>query len=81
MNTYQIFTDATADLTEELMEGLPTVEVLPMNVMVGEQEFLYGPGGNITPQSFYQMLRDGKFASTSQVNPSVFLAHFEPVRR
>lgn len=74
-----IFTDATADLTDELMAGLPKVEVLPMNVMVEDQEFLYGPGGNITSHEFYQMLRAGKFASTSQVTPATYISCFEPV--
>ena len=32
MDGYQIFTDATSDLAPELTAGLPSVEMIPMNV-------------------------------------------------
>ena len=35
MASYQIFTDATADLCPEMMKGLPTVEIIPMDVEIG----------------------------------------------
>lgn len=31
---YQIVTDATADLTEELLTGLPRVRIIPMEIQV-----------------------------------------------
>jgi len=39
MASYQILTDATADLTEELMAGLPYVEIVPMQVEMGNTEY------------------------------------------
>ena len=78
MNSYQIFTDATADLTEELLRGLPHVEIIPMQVQVAEQEFTYGPGGSITPDEFYAFQKNGHFATTSQINPDTYRKHFEP---
>ena len=38
IGNYQIFTDATADLTPELMAGLPSVEIIPMQVAIGGKE-------------------------------------------
>lgn len=78
MAGYQIFTDATADLTEEFMAGLPKVVVIPMQVEICGREYTYGPGGDITPEDFYAMQREGNFASTSQINPTVYFQYFEP---
>ena len=36
--TYQIITDATADLNDELLSGLPEVKIIPMHVEVGGKE-------------------------------------------
>ena len=76
---YQIITDATADLNLELLAGLPEVKIIPMHVQVDGVEYLYGPGGNITCDDFYALLRSGKFASTSQINPAVYRDHFEQI--
>lgn len=74
---YQIITDATADLTPSLLEGLPFLEIIPMQVEVDGIGYIYGPGGTITPKKFYELQRDHKFASTSQINPSTYTTHFE----
>ena len=42
MDGYQIFTDATSDLAPELTAGLPSVEMIPMNVEIGGTEYSYG---------------------------------------
>ena len=52
---YRIFTDATADLTPKLLEGLPPVEIIPMQIEIGDREYSYGSAGNITTQEFYRM--------------------------
>jgi len=74
---YRIFTDATADLNTALQSGLPSIEVIPMEVQVGDATYTYGPQGNLTPDAFYQMLREGQFASTSQINPQTYRKAFE----
>ena len=76
--SYQIFTDATADLSENLMEGLPRVEVIPMQIQLDGQEYTYGPGGNITAGEFFAAQRSGKFAMTSSINPGTYFEVFEP---
>lgn len=78
MDNYKIFTDATADLTNELKEGLPEIITIPMYVTVGNEEYTYGDASGITPTEFYQMQRNGKFARTSQITPSTYIEHFEP---
>ena len=66
---YKIFTDATADLNQAMLSGLPSVGIIPMEVEVGGDPYLYGPQGNLTVSRFYAMQREGRFASTSQINP------------
>lgn len=75
--SYQIITDATADMSPEMMEGLPEVFMLPMQVTIDGQDYTYGPGGNITVEAFYTEQNNGKFASTSQINPSTYTEYFE----
>ena len=77
--TYQIITDATADLNDELLSGLPEVRIIPMNVQVTGREYLFGPGGNIDCDEYYAFLRSGQFASTSQINPATYREYFEPI--
>ena len=77
--TYQIITDATADLNEALLAGLPEVKIIPMHVQVNGKEYLFGPGGNITNEEFYTYLRAGQFATTSQINPETYREHFEKI--
>lgn len=73
---YRIFTDATADFSPVMMRDLPKVEMVPMDVTVGETSFVYGPGGDLTVRHFYEMQRAGQFASTSQINPEAYRAAF-----
>lgn len=75
---YQIFTDATADFEETLLHGLPHLEIIPMEVMIGDEVYTYGPNGNLTVSQFYKMQREGAFASTSQISPETYRFYFEP---
>lgn len=42
---YQIFTDATADLSDDIMTGLPHVEVIPMRIELDGQDIHTAPVG------------------------------------
>lgn len=75
---YQLFTDATSDYCGEIAQGLPPVEMIPMEVAIGDASFTYGPGGDLTVSAFYAMQREGKFASTSQIGPAAYHAAFVP---
>lgn len=78
---YRIFTDATADLSLSMMDGLPYVEIIPMEVEIGGMCYTYGPNGNLSVRQFYQMQREGNFANTSQINPVVYRRAFESALR
>lgn len=81
MASYQIFTDATADCAPQWLASLPPIEVLPMQVAIGDREYTYGPEGTITVADFYARQRAGMYAVTSQITPSQYLQAFEPVLR
>ena len=51
--TYQIITDATADMVPEMLVGLPEVQVIPMGVTLGKKAYTYGPGGPAMPRRGY----------------------------
>lgn len=76
---YQIFADATADLTDSILEKLPSVEVIPMGVDICNCNYTYGPGGELNISAFYEMQREGNFAATSQINPATYIQYFELV--
>ena len=78
---YQIFTDATADMSESMLFGLPPVQIIPMQVHIGGQEYRYGPEGNITVSEFYRLQRSGQFAMTSQASPETCFSLFESALR
>lgn len=73
---YRIFTDATSDLTLEQLRGLPKVEVIPMQVEINGEQYTYGPYGNLPVPVFYELQRQGHFASTSQINPQTYHYYF-----
>ena len=73
---YRIFTDATSDLTLEQLRGLPKVEVIPMQVEINGEQYTYGPYGNLPVAVFYELQRQGHFASTSQINPQTYHFYF-----
>ena len=74
---YRIFTDATADLTLEMLKGLTKVEIIPMQVEINGQQYSYGPYGNLPVSLFYELQRQGHFAVTSQINPQTYHYYFD----
>jgi len=76
--SYRIFTDATVDISDELLEGLPSLTIIPMPVTICGREYTYGPEGDIDLEFFYQLQRDGWYGMTSQINPESYWKHFFP---
>jgi len=79
MGDYRIFVDSTADLCPEMLEGLPAIQTIPMDVEIGGKNYTYGPGGNLSVEEFYTLQRGGNYANTTQIAPGAFLPWFEPV--
>ena len=48
-----------------------------MNVEIGDKEYVYGPQGNISCSEFYGLQKQGKYASTSQINVLEYEKYFE----
>ena len=77
--SYEVFTDATADMNEEMISAHPSLHLIPMNVNLAGTDYLYGPGGNLDIMEFYAQQRAGEFASSSQISPHTYQQMFEPV--
>lgn len=79
---YRIFTDATVDLTPELLQNLPEVSVIPMQIELSsadsQETYLWESGQTVSSKSFYHLQRKGFHAKTSQIPPHVYTAYFEP---
>lgn len=73
---YRIFTDATADLSPELLPAMSGVTIIPMDITLGDRGYTYGPEGDITVDDFYAGQRSGLFGSTSQINFSTYSKYF-----
>lgn len=77
MLNYQIFTDATSDMSADMFMGCAPVEILPMEIEMNGKIYTYGPGSDFTVKQFYEMQRTGNFARTSQINPEIYYHSFE----
>lgn len=73
---YCIVTDAAADLDNAYLNAHPNVYVMPMNIVVNGKTYRYGPDGNLTVDQFYEMLNQGFYASTSQINIDAYMRYF-----
>ncbi len=76
---YKLFTDSCIDLPDQLAKRLE-IEVLPLKVTVKGKEYSnYLDNREITPEQFYNLLREQNTASTAQLNPHDFIEKFTPV--
>lgn len=73
---YLIFTDATADLTPELLTDFPAVEIIPMDVNVGGTQYRFGKYSTLPVPVLYELQRNGLFTLTSQINPQTYYDNF-----
>ncbi len=71
-DSYVIVSGATGDLPQSVIEEYG-LHVIPMNVRVGEQDYLYHPDEKeLTCKDFYTKLSAGEDSVTSQITPIVF---------
>ncbi|MBQ3557406.1 MAG: DegV family protein [Oscillospiraceae bacterium] len=79
MSNFVIVTDSCADLTAELVNQLD-VKVIPLTYMIDEKEYRNDPvEPEMDTQDFYNLLREGKNATTAAVNVGVYTEVLEPL--
>ena len=79
MSEYILFTDSTSDLSPELIEEMD-VRVMPMCFTLDGKEYRNWPDGReMDMKSFYDAMRGGAMATTSQLAMTEFRNSFEPV--
>lgn len=77
--TYRFFTDSSADLTPNLQRETG-IQVVPLSVKIEGRSYRNLVDESELPiRDFYQWLREGKQAVTSQVNAFEFVEAFRPV--
>lgn len=79
MLKFEIVADSTCDLTSELISELD-VKVIPMEFTVDGRAYRDDVfNRKLNPPEFYNLLREGKTASTAQVNTSTYIDLIEPM--
>ena len=83
MSDFVILTDSCADLTLEMYQELG-VQPLPLSFQFKDEPTIYfnhSDNRDMDPKAFYDLLRQGKMASTSAVNVSAFSEAIEAAFR
>lgn len=71
-NSYVIVSGATLDLPQAIVDEYE-LNVIPMDVRLGEQDYKFHPDEKeLTCKEFYERLRAGEDAVTSQITPATF---------
>lgn len=79
MDKFCIVTESTADLTPALVDRFD-ITVIPMRFSFGDTEYYNYPDNRaLSPEAFYQMLRDGQVSTTTAINMSQFEEAFVPI--
>ena len=75
MGEYIITVNSTVDLPKEWLEER-NVPVIPLKYTIDDRT--YDDMNGLSAKEFFQKLRDGKMATTTQVNPEQAKEAFEP---
>jgi DegV family protein with EDD domain len=77
MKDYIIITDATSDLTKEIVNK-NNIIVIPMEYEIDGKRYEYYPScKNLSITQFYGKIKEGLMASTTQINVNTFEKYFE----
>lgn len=79
MNDYQLITDATCDLNQDILDKYQ-ISVIPMDVSFDDgRTFLHYPDyRNFAAKDFYDELRAGHTTHSAQITPAVYTDFFTP---
>ena len=70
---FAIFTDSSADLGEDLVREMD-IQVLPLSFTIQDRTYHNYPDNHeLSPHTFYKMLREGQTATTAAVNVEQYL--------
>lgn len=77
MENYCLLTDAPADLSLPLAQELG-IELIPMPLDIDGKPYLFTCfDDSLRMKTFYDLLREGKFAHTSQINETIYMDRFK----
>lgn len=78
MNQYLIMSESTCDLNQEIIDA-HNILVIPMTIdLDGELFEHYTDFRNMSAQAFFEYLKQGKMATTSQITPMQYEMFWEP---
>ena len=75
MKPFSILVDSSCDLPPEYIEE-HGIDILPMLFTLDDKEYPDGAWKDITPKEFYEALKNGGVAKTTQINPEEWVAVF-----
>lgn len=75
---FTIVTDTGANLTDKVRDHYG-IKVVPLTLIIDGEELQFTSSENFDYDGYYEKLREGMKASTSQVNPAQFMDCFEPL--
>lgn len=73
---YQIITDSGSDLSLELVNRYD-IDIVNFTIRIGEEELIDDMGEKFDKNAFFQRLKNGETASTSQINVYSYLEKFK----
>lgn len=73
---YQIITDSCSDLPLELVDRY-NLDIVSFIIRIGNEELVDDMGKSFNKEAFFQRLKEGETASTSQVNVHSYLEKFK----
>lgn len=78
MRDYIIFTDATSDLSQDLIDKY-NINVVPMHFTVGKDNYRQFPDfRELDRETFYKRMVNGEVSKTTAISPSDYLNEFSP---
>lgn len=79
MSDFVILTDSSADLSADMAQEL-NVQILPLSfILDGTTYHNYPDNREMEPHAFYELLRQGKVASTAAANVAEYTEILEPI--
>ena len=73
---YQIITDSCSDLPLDIVDRCG-LDIVKFTISIGDEELVDDMGETFDKQAFFQRLKEGETASTSQVNVHSYLEKFK----